>query len=485
MERSAGRVTGRGLGKALGRGRSAVLAVKVKPETDMEPFRYHVFVCDQHKPEGIPCCSARGSAAILDTLCREIVACGLDDEVQITTCGSLGLCEHGPNMVVYPDGIWYSGLTPADAAEIVRSHFRDDTPVERLVRADPASLRAEILTNRARFRQAQRAREGLLPDELQERIRAFQESRVMLTALELDAFTAVSGGATAEAVAAKLATDPRATAMLLNALTAFGLMTKAGDSFRNTPVAERHLTATSPNSSRMALLHMSSLWARWSHMTECVRSGAPADRADSQGGADTWTEPFIAAMHRNASERAAPVVQTVDGSLARRMLDVGGGSGAYSIAFAKANPALSADILDLATVLPIAQRHIQEAGVADRVHVRAGDLRADDLGSGYDLVFVSAICHMLGPEENRDLLARCFAALGSGGRVVVQDFVLEPDRTAPRFAALFALNMLVGTLSGNTYTEDDYADWLHSAGFHDVRRVRMPGTAHLMIASRP
>jgi cyclopropane fatty-acyl-phospholipid synthase-like methyltransferase len=166
------------------------------------------------------------------------------------------------------------------------------------------------------------------------------------------------------------------------------------------------------------------------------------------------------------------------------MLDVGGGSGAYAIAFARANSALRADILDLATVEPIAQRHIDEAGVADRVKVRAGDLRTDQLGVGYDLVFVSAICHMLSPEENLDLLARCHAALAPGGRVVVQDFILEPDKTAPRFAALFALNMLVGTRAGSSYSEPEYAGWLGAAGLEQIRHTRLPGITGLMLGTR-
>jgi (2Fe-2S) ferredoxin len=98
----------------------------------MEPFRFHVFVCDQEKPEGVPCCSARGSAKIIDALRQEILTRGLGDTVQITTCGSLGLCEHGPNMIVYPEGTSYSGLTPADVPEIVQSHFQNGNPAERL-----------------------------------------------------------------------------------------------------------------------------------------------------------------------------------------------------------------------------------------------------------------------------------------------------------------------------------------------------------------
>ena len=109
----------------------------------MEPFRFHVFVCDQQKPEGAPCCAARGSGQVLEALRREVNARGLEDEVQVTACSSLGLCEHGPNLVIYPEGLWYSGVTPADVPEIVRSHFQEDSPVERLRplrRSTPASV---------------------------------------------------------------------------------------------------------------------------------------------------------------------------------------------------------------------------------------------------------------------------------------------------------------------------------------------------------
>jgi (2Fe-2S) ferredoxin len=123
----------------------------------MEAFHYHVFVCDQKKPEGAPSCCARGGEETLEALRREILARGLEDEVQVTTCGSLGLCEWGPNMIVYPEGVWYTGVTPQDVPEIVRSHFQENTPVERLVRHDEAAVRAEILSNRAKRLAAIRA----------------------------------------------------------------------------------------------------------------------------------------------------------------------------------------------------------------------------------------------------------------------------------------------------------------------------------------
>src|SRR6516164_5609605 len=254
-------------------------------------------------------------------------------------------------------------------------------------------------------------------EHLMNRIRAFQESRALLTAVELDLFSAVGPGATAAEAASQLQTDERATEMLMNALTALGMLQKA----------------------------------------------------------------FIAAMDRNVVERAPLVVKAVDTNEVRRMLDVGGGSGGYSIAFAKASPELHAEVRDLPAVLPLTEQYIEKSGLSERVKTRAGDLRRDEFGRDYDLVFVSAICHMLGPAENQDLFNRCFAALAFGGRIVVQDFILKSDKTAPRQAALFALNWLVVTQNGGNYSEDEYSAWLGKAGFRDVRHVLLPGSTGLMV----
>ena len=199
---------------------------------------------------------------------------------------------------------------------------------------------------------------------------------------------------------------------------------------------------------------------------------------------EDWTVPFIAAMHQNAALRAPLVVQAVGTTGVKRLLDVGGGSGAYSIAFARSSPELSAEVFDLGTVVPIADRHIADAGLGDRVRTRVGDLTRDALGTGYDLVLLSAICHMLGPDGNRDLLGRARAALVPGGRVVIQDHVMEEDKTAPRAGALFAINMLVGTPSGGTYSEAEYRAFLENAGFSEVRRIRLPGPNDLMLGTR-
>ncbi len=320
-----------------------------------------------------------------------------------------------------------------------------------------------------------------LPESLDAALRAFQESRTLLTAIELDVFTAIGGGARAEEVASNIGADSRATQMLLNALVALGALSKRGDVYSNTPAAAAHFAGAG----RLPLMHNVHLWDRWSRLTECVRRGTAVDLVDMEKRSEEWIAAFIAAMQRNSQEGAPAVAGAVDTSNVRRMLDVGGGSGAYSIALARANPQLHAVIFDQKPVLAIAQTHIDRAGLAARITTQAGDLRTDAYGEDFDLVFISSICHMLSPAENIEMFRKALAALNPGGRIVMRDFILEDDKTAPRQAALFALNMLVGTREGSSYSRSEYKNWLEQAGFTDVRHVGLPGPASLMIGVKP
>jgi predicted O-methyltransferase YrrM len=321
----------------------------------------------------------------------------------------------------------------------------------------------------------------MLPDDVNEMIRGFMPSRVILTALELDVFTAVGDGGTVKQIAGKIQGAVRATEMLLNALASLNLLEKREGVYRNTPVAARFFVDGTADSARTAQLHTVNMWKRWSSLTEAVRAGsAVAPKADNG-----WVKSFIAAMDHNARGRTRAVVQAVEVNGAKQMLDLGGGSGAYSIAFANAAPGLHSEIIDLPEVLPLAQDYVHQAGLDDRISTRAGDMLSVPLEAGkYDLVLLAAICHMFSPEENQRLFERAYAALAPKGRLVVSDFVLEADKTAPRFAALFALNMLVGTRAGSSYSEPEYDAWLKQAGFAQTKRIRMPGPANLMIGTK-
>jgi (2Fe-2S) ferredoxin/predicted O-methyltransferase YrrM len=447
----------------------------------MEPFRFHFFVCTQQKPEGVPSCPASGSLAVLDALDRQLQARGLENEVQRTTCGCMGLCDEGPVMVVYPAGVWYRRVQPSDVSDIVDSHLREGKPVDRLVWNDAAAMKSMSVEHREKVREAMAAREkaGMLPDRLDQMIRGYMPSRCILTALELDIFTAVGNGANAEQVGTRINVNVRAVAMLLNALVALGLLSKNGDMYQNTPESARFFVQGSKDDHRYGLLHIVNIWHRWSTMTDAVRSGArvPFGREN----APEWTRNFIDAMERIARERAPLVVKSLDTTGVRRVLDLGGGSGAYSIAFAKACPGLRCEILDIPEVVPLTTEYIAKAGVSAQVSIRPGDMLQDDFGSGYDMIMLNAICHMFSEEQNQHIFRRAHRALAPNGRLVVQDFMLDPDKTGPLHAALFSLNMLVATDAGASYSELEYTQWMKYAGFAQVGRINLPGPSDLIV----
>ena len=306
--------------------------------------------------------------------------------------------------------------------------------------------------------------------------RAFQESRVLLTALELDVFTTIGEGATAAETARKLGSDPRATEMLLNALVAVGALVKGEAVFGCTAESK----ALGP--ARPGLLHTVHLWDTWATLTECVKSGRAVRSRGPEGFPEARPRAFIAAMHARAQESARETVRLSGIHDAKRMLDVGGGSGAFSIAFAKTCPELRAEILDLGAVVPLAEEYIREAGLQNRVRVRPGDMRTADFGEGFDLVLLSAVCHMFGEDENRSLIQRCARALVPGGHLVIREFILQEDRAGPPHAALFALNMLVGTEHGNTYTEGEYRNWMEEADLGTITRPDPEGD--VIVASK-
>ncbi len=304
------------------------------------------------------------------------------------------------------------------------------------------------------------------PESLSALARGFMEARVFLTAAELDLFTLLADGPLSldEAAAARGA-DRRALAILLDALTAMGLLEKTDGRFTTPPSLAPLLSSSGERSLLPLALHSVNLWDRWSRLTETVAGTRPA-------AGDGWTRSFIGAMHAVAAPQADALVAAVGPGSARRLLDVGGGPGTYTLAFLRAVPDLRATLFDLPEVVELARENAERAGLLDRVDLVAGDLRTDALPGGHDLAFVSAIVHMLGPAGNVALFRKVREALVPGGRIVLRDHVMSPDRTAPRAGALFAVNMLVGTKEGGTFTLEELSAWLEEAGFERPRLLR-------------
>jgi predicted O-methyltransferase YrrM len=302
--------------------------------------------------------------------------------------------------------------------------------------------------------------------------RNFMESRILLTGAELNLFSLLaSSPLTAQEVAARIGANLRALIIVLDALAAMGLLAKKKGRYSCPPEISFLLSEKSPESILPMVQHMAHVWQRWSKLSEKVKGREePGKPVESQEA--NQIPAFIGAMHAIAAKLAPGIVAAVNAGTARNLLDVGGASGTYTLAFLRAVPKMRATLFDKPEVIPIARRHLAEAGILDRVTLVGGDFYLDEFPPGHDLVFVSAIIHQNTPEQNLGLYQKGFRALLPGGRIVIRDHIMEPERTQPRDGAIFAVNMLVGTPGGNTYTYQEIYAGLEQAGFTRIRLLQ-------------
>jgi precorrin-6B methylase 2 len=321
--------------------------------------------------------------------------------------------------------------------------------------------------------------------QLRQAVYGFRRSRIILTAFELGIFTALAGRMkTSRQLARKIGADPRASDRLLNALCTLGLIRKSGALFGNTRFAAERLVAGKA-AYLAGLAHSANQWQSWHTLTQAVRRGSAVAGLTEGTGREKRLPGFIAAMHERAMPQAPEMIKLLDLSTVRRCLDIGAGSGAYAMAVVRAGKDIRAVAFDLPEVLPLTRRYVRRAGLLRRFEFRPGDFHRDDWGVGYDLILLSAIVHMNGPEENRRLIARAAASLNPGGQLVIQDFIMGPDRTKPAAGAVFALNMLVATQRGDTYQAGELKTWMRDAGLTQLRLRKTPFDAALVIGRMP
>lgn len=289
------------------------------------------------------------------------------------------------------------------------------------------------------------------------RISSFAPARIILTANNFRIFDRLEGkGKTAEEVSHKISADRRATGLLLNSLTAIGLLEKEGNRFRNSSVASRYLVKGKPGYQGDILSHYSVLWDNWSALDTVLKTGKPQRRSHDH-------RSFILGMHNLALLRVKKVIGNINLEGVRRALDLGGGPGTYSMAFARKG--IEVTLFDYPDTLKISGRLIKEAHLERAIGLQPGDFTEDEWGDNFDLVFISQILHAYGPEQCIAMLKKCYDSLRPGGRVVVQEFLLDENRTSPPKGALFAINMLVNTPGGRTYTVKEISSWMKKARF--------------------
>ena len=299
--------------------------------------------------------------------------------------------------------------------------------------------------------------------------RSYQGAAVLGAAADLDLFDAVKAApGTAAELAAKLNCDPRGLTVLLDALTSMGLLEKWADRYAVPAGLEDLLTTDGPGSVLAMVQHQANCLRRWAQLASVVKLGRPAAAMPSVRGDTGDQQAFVGAMHNLAALTADHVIRAVQPLRFQHLLDLGGGSGTWTIAFLRACPAARATLFDLPHVIPMAERRLAAAGLRDRVSLVPGDFLTDKLPGGADLAWVSAIVHQNSRAQNRSLFANIFQALAPGGRIAIRDVLMEHTRTSPAAGALFAVNMLVATEGGGTFTFEELKEDLSAGGFRQA-----------------
>jgi ubiquinone/menaquinone biosynthesis C-methylase UbiE len=230
------------------------------------------------------------------------------------------------------------------------------------------------------------------------------------------------------------------------------------------------------------LYHTNNLWDNWSHLTDSVIKGSSFVSSQNKTEKDDWVKYFIGAMHYRGVNQGKILAMMIDLTNVKRLLDVGGGSAAFSIEIVKRNPAINAVVLDLPYVIPLTKKYVSDSNLSDKFSFIEGDYLTRDFEGSYDLILLSAIVHINNYEQNKMLIQKCTDALNKDGMIVISDFVMDDGRTKPYHGALFSLNMLVGTANGDTYTEKEIREWFESTGLSKIERKNTSFGADLMIA---
>jgi hypothetical protein len=316
--------------------------------------------------------------------------------------------------------------------------------------------------------------------------RAYREACLLAAAADLELFDAIAGRRlTAAQVARKIRAGRRAAGVLLDALAALELLGKAGRRYFVPRGVASALTEGGGRSVLAMCQHHANCMRRWAQLARVVRTGRPAVRVPSVRGARRDYAAFIGGMHNLNSGLSRVIVRDLQPLRFKHLLDVGGASGTWTIAFLEANAPGTATLFDLPHVIPLARRRMAGSRWARKVRLVPGNFYRDELPKGADLAWVSAIIHQNTREQNRELFRKVHRALEPRGRIAVRDVVMRESRTAPASGALFAVNMLVSTPGGGTFTFREIEEDLRAAGFVGVRLARRgEGNESVVIARR-
>lgn len=315
---------------------------------------------------------------------------------------------------------------------------------------------------------------------------AFYQSCVLFTASDTGIFQALAlhPHATAAELAERCALHPRGAQLLLDACVALNLLTKTGHTYANTPEADLFLVPGSPADLSGAIRYNRDVYTAWGQLAELVRTGAPVEKpALHLGDDESRTRTFVHAMHGRALGIGRSVIPLLQLAGCKKLFDVGGGPGTYSVLCAQAWPELSCTVLDLPGITRVADELIAQAGMTDRVQTLPGDYHTAEFPSGMDALLFFGMLHQEAPESIASLFQKACSALNPGGIVYILDLMTDASHTQPAFSALFAVNMALTTENGWVFSDRELREWLTTAGLTDFTCQPLPAPMPHWLAS--
>lgn len=327
------------------------------------------------------------------------------------------------------------------------------------------------------------------PDRLMQFAWGYAPTFIIRSALQHRVFDLIDESPkTLDELAQATGASKRGLSAILNALVGLQFLARSNGRFTLTPESAAFLVSGKPGYHGAFFTHtLDQILPRWQQLPEAVRTGKPAHAVNAQAEGAEFFANFVEALFPMGYPAARKLGEQLGISKATgpvRVLDLAAGSGVWGIALAQQSPLVRVTAVDWPVVLETTKRVAAKHGVADCLSTIPGDLLEVDFGSGYNVAILGHILHSEGARRSRQLLRKTFDALAPGGTIAIAEFVPNDERTGPPNALIFAVNMLINTDEGDTFTFAEMSQWLRETGFCNARQLEAPGPSPLILATK-
>lgn len=335
---------------------------------------------------------------------------------------------------------------------------------------------------------------SISPDPVFQMLTGFFASKTLMAAVEMDVFTKLDGRqVTAQEFGQLLKLENRPAQVFASALASVGLLNVKNGMLSNSQISATYLSKKSPAyMGGMVSMCDERLYKAWDSLSWSLANNKPVD-AKRGGDAESLfnddksdksieaMQKFTHAMHGLSIGPAMALAKAFDFSKYKSMIDIGGGSGVYSIHVAKEYPNMSATVADLIAVCAVAEGYIAQYGLSSRIKTTQLDFWKQDIPKGHDVAFLSHIIHDYDEEKGVTLLKKIHASLNPGGAVIISEWMLNDDKTGPAQSAMMGMNMIIETNGGRNYSFAEISEMLKKAGFRNIEKRPLAGPAQIAI----